>query len=252
MCCTFSVEAWRQRYDWPSTQLQEFLNSSSFSSRLLLDFRSIMDAHGSAQAFLPKTRFDVWGHFTRKKDTARCNLCGKEYKYSSSTSKLQKHLRTCAHWRVKGSWKCEDNHKPDHAVGGHEGELTLHGCSSARRRSLSWAFSFTFVDWLTTSGGLLSIVYVQPRLPRSTHLSRSWAGLDQGAFVNACCIACEKATPRWQGLRRLAASSAQRGTHACGCTMMYWSSGNWWGVDSESIILVKTNESGIDSRLEPF
>ena len=60
-----------------------------------------MDAEGSAQPFL---RRDVWEQFTRKKDAARCNLCGKEYKYASSTSNLQKHLRT-SHYDV---WKKMD------------------------------------------------------------------------------------------------------------------------------------------------
>ena len=68
-------------------------------------FKSVMDAEGSAQPFLRKARSDVWAQFTRKKDVARCNLCRKEYKYTSSTSNLQKHLRT-AHPDV---WKEMDH-----------------------------------------------------------------------------------------------------------------------------------------------
>ena len=68
-------------------------------------FKSVTDAEGCAQPFLRKARSDVWVQFMRKKDVARCNLCGKEYKYTSSTSNLQKHLRT-AHPDV---WKEMDH-----------------------------------------------------------------------------------------------------------------------------------------------
>ena len=57
-------------------------------------FKSVTDAEGSARPFLRKARSDVWAQFMRKKDVARGNLCRKEYKYTSSTSNSQKHVRT--------------------------------------------------------------------------------------------------------------------------------------------------------------
>ena len=91
-----------------------------------------MDAEESAQPFLLS---DVWEQFTRKKDAARCNLCAKEYNCASSTSILQKHLRT-SHSNV---WK-----KMDHQSAEKTNPITswvvskgnTQGCSRTKAKSI--------------------------------------------------------------------------------------------------------------------
>ena len=115
-------------------------------------FKSGMDAEGSAQAFLCKARSDVWAQFTRKKDVARCNLCGKEYKYTLSTSNSQKHLRTANPY----VWKEMDHDtlKTKPITSWVVSKGNSQSCSPAKAKSITELI----VDWVTTSGRPLSIV----------------------------------------------------------------------------------------------
>ena len=136
-----------------------------------------MDSEGSAQAFVRKSRSGVWEHFTRRKDAARCNLCGKEYKFFNSTSNLSKHLRTSHSdvWKDAGPDKASTKPITSWVIS----KGNTHSCSSSKAK----AITELIVDWLSTSGRPLSIVndpgfkgilgFLEPdyQVPSRTHVA---------------------------------------------------------------------------------
>ena len=124
-----------------------------FRTALQLPISNVdMDSEGSAQAFVRKSRSGVWEHFTRRKDAARCNLCGKEYKFFNSTSNLSKHLRTSHSdvWKDAGPDKASTKPITSWVIS----KGNTHSCSSSKAK----AITELIVDWLSTSGRPLSIV----------------------------------------------------------------------------------------------
>ena len=148
-------------------------------------------------------------------------MCGKEYKYSSSVSNLQKHLRISHTDAWKGVESAKTTTKPITpwvVTKGNSHYTWLLICTKAK--SIMGLFVYRFVDWLTTSGRPLSIVNDPGFQGRPTFLDWDSRCLQSSDSRIDCRITCEEATPAgWQKeLGRLAANSACRGTHACGCT----------------------------------
>ena len=119
----------------------------------------------------------MWEHFTRRKDAARCNLCGKEYKFFNSTSNLSKHLRTSHSdvWKDAGPDKASTKPITSWVIS----KGNTHSCSSSKAK----AITELIVDWLSTSGRPLSIVndpgfkgilgFLEPdyQVPSRTHVA---------------------------------------------------------------------------------
>ena len=126
-----------------------------------------------------RSKVKVWcvEHFTRRKDAARCNLCGKEYKFFNSTSNLSKHLRTSHSdvWKDAGPDKAST--KPITSW------VISKGNTHSRSSSKAKAITELIVDWLSTSGRPLSIVndpgfkgilgFLEPdyQVPSRTHVA---------------------------------------------------------------------------------
>ena len=159
-----------------------------FFFKTALDFRSLMAAQGSAQSFLWKARSNVWEQFTRKKVSTRRNWFGKEYKYCSCASTLQKHLlisHTDA-WREVKSAKtttCTKSIRSFVVMKGNSHYRKRGSASYIVREWLSWVVEretpVTSIDITLKSRVIMHMITSTSRRPYtlgySLHVGAFWA-----------------------------------------------------------------------------
>lgn len=162
-----------------------FLFDDGLILQSLLVYSFTMDKEGTATAFVRKPRSAIWEHFTRSGDTAKCRHCTKEYKYFSSTTNLQAHMKS-AHPKM-----CQATESPSSTGAGgvtKMGTLPISSWSGGKVSTCSVKRSQEITglvaDWVFGSCRPLSIVNdpelatllenLQPgyQLPSRTHLSK--------------------------------------------------------------------------------